>query len=350
MLGKIISLFTPENVQLIVGAAVIFLLLWRLFGLGVMRAFFDAIEQREESTSGALAKAIDTRNKYQDISVEIERQLAQFRIDGIKVREAKANSARIEAQAMLDRVAKEADRQAVVYRADLEKSSELAGKTVADESSRLARLMVQKVLSGSSALGMIITVAASSWAFSFVLLLLALSIGGVDKCWASGVSDSHHGVVGVETLLWPTVNFVLAFFCLTYIYKKYVASKLQAISSSIAGSLAESANELSKAELELQSAVARLGELDQDRQRILREHEHEGERLYHTILESAKDDELLIRERAERQVLNEKKRLEMEIRSKVIQQAGELAELYVREQLNPKLEQSLRDEAFGRLF
>ena len=133
-------------------SAAIFLLLWRFVGQGMAKPFFQLIEDREARTIGDEQKARETKALSERITSDIELELHDSRIEGVKHREEQLSLAKEEAGKVLLKAEKEVEVKLEAGRAEIESLSDKARVELNSQVDDLADILYAQVVGkGSSA-------------------------------------------------------------------------------------------------------------------------------------------------------------------------------------------------------
>lgn len=123
-----------------------FLGIWAFLGNKLFRPYLEVVEQRETATVGAEARAVELRRETQRIQAEIEEQLRQARVEGIKRRDAQVDEAKKNAAAVLERVSSQAGERLKSAHAEIAELRRAAEREVESESQKLAALVCERAL------------------------------------------------------------------------------------------------------------------------------------------------------------------------------------------------------------
>jgi F-type H+-transporting ATPase subunit b len=134
-------------------SAVTLLFLWVVLGKGLLKPFFDLVDERDRRTSGDEQVAVDHRTKARQLTAEIEQKLSQVRLEAITKRDERVQKARQEAQQIIDRAAEQAAAELKKGQQEIAQLKTRALTELEVESDRLSSQVVGRVLeSGPSML------------------------------------------------------------------------------------------------------------------------------------------------------------------------------------------------------
>jgi len=132
-------------------SAGIFIFLWKVVGEGMMKPFFDLLAEREQKTVGDEKKARETLELSTQVAADIDAELLEARVDGVKLREEQLAAARGEVSKVTEQANKEAEATLSAGRNEI---GSLASKARADLDSEvdgLAEVLVSRVLGKETA-------------------------------------------------------------------------------------------------------------------------------------------------------------------------------------------------------
>ena len=129
------------------------ILLWFILGRGLLKPFFELVDERDRRTSGDEQVAVEHRAKAKALALEIEQKLSRARLEGISRRDERVQKARKEAQVIIDRAAAQADVELKKAQQDIAQLKSRALGDLQQESEKLSAQVVSRVLeSGPSVL------------------------------------------------------------------------------------------------------------------------------------------------------------------------------------------------------
>jgi len=124
----------------------IFILLWKVVGEGMMKPFFDLLAEREQKTVGDELKAKKTLELSTQVAADIESELLEARVEGVKLREEQLNAARGEVSKVTDQASKEAEATLSAGRGEISSLASKARSDLESEIDGLAKVLVSRVL------------------------------------------------------------------------------------------------------------------------------------------------------------------------------------------------------------
>ncbi len=127
-------------------SAGIFLFLWRFVGVGMVKPFLELIEDREARTVGDSQKARETKALSERIASDIELELHDSRIEGVKHREEQLGLAKQEADKMLSKAEVEAEAKLEAGRKEILALSEKARVELSSQVDDLSDILYTQVV------------------------------------------------------------------------------------------------------------------------------------------------------------------------------------------------------------
>lgn len=91
-------MFEPDFLIHFAGSAALFLLMWLVFGRGILRPFFEIVEERERKTTGAEALAHRKREDLRKLEQDLKQALLDARLRGLAERDKIVHRAKLESQ------------------------------------------------------------------------------------------------------------------------------------------------------------------------------------------------------------------------------------------------------------
>jgi F-type H+-transporting ATPase subunit b len=166
---------------------------------------------------------------------------------------------------------------------------------------------------------------------------------------AHAASD-HAAAAGVETLIFPIINFTLFAFAVVYLYRKYGAPILMERRVQFETRLNSSQRLLVQAEQDLAAVSDRLASFDEERQEILTSLKREGEAMAEQILRNAQANAEAIDRDGKRRAEREYQQAVGELRRLVVEQASQKARRKLEQNLSAEDDRRLRQAAINSLF
>jgi F-type H+-transporting ATPase subunit b len=135
----------PFDVVMIIASAALFVVLYRTMGKFVFGPYLDLIESRERATIGAEGAAATEREQAQTIEKEYQDRLMAARVSAMEKKIANLNSAKAEADAVVEKAEGSAQELLRSVRWEMARQiDETRNKTHADVDS-LAEMIVERV-------------------------------------------------------------------------------------------------------------------------------------------------------------------------------------------------------------
>lgn len=134
----------------IVFSAILFLVLWNLVGVRCFKPFFEMLEQREAKTVGDERRAKEIKETTVRVEHEIELELHNARVAGVKEREERLQVAKSKAQEITTEASESAQQELAAGRAEIEQLKNKARRDLEQEASGLAKNLVSQILQSES--------------------------------------------------------------------------------------------------------------------------------------------------------------------------------------------------------
>ena len=184
---------------------------------------------------------------------------------------------------------------------------------------------------------------------SFILCFSGFPISAFAEAHATTTHETLTPGAILEQLYWPIVNFTLTLLILRWIYKQFIAKNLILHREQVAAEMAKAKSMVEDAEQLLNTTTRRLKSIHVERTQIIDEQTSSGKQLAESLLLAAQKRAEQIAKDTERQIAEELKRAEQEVRSKIISEAVRDAEQILRAQMNPETDTVFRDSALASL-
>lgn len=162
-------------------------------------------------------------------------------------------------------------------------------------------------------------------------------------------AEHHEEEFGVDSLIWPAVNFFLYVSLMVYLYKRFVRPLLVSRAAVFEQHLQKAAGVLEDAERELGRAEHRLREIETEQKEIRNRLTADGEHLAARLIEQAHENAAAIKRDVARRIEQETSQAQSEIRQLVIQRATGLARQALERGISPEQDRRLRDQTLKAL-
>lgn len=126
------------------------LLLWQLVGNGLLKPFFELIDERERRTSGDEHSAQEKRAEAKSIFAAVDEQLRDARLEGITVRDEIVSRAKSEAQVIIDRAAQQTAEELRKAEESIAGLKAAAVTELPAEAEKLSQLVLSRILEGTA--------------------------------------------------------------------------------------------------------------------------------------------------------------------------------------------------------
>lgn len=161
---------------------------------------------------------------------------------------------------------------------------------------------------------------------------------------------AHGPSLGVESLLWPLVNFLIYLGILIYAYNRLVKPALYERSRQVVEKINKAAAVRLTAEEELKEVEERLRTIEGEKQEIREQLLVEGRNGVKEILKNAEQSAVSMRRDSERRMASDLGQAYNEIRKQIIKQAAERARRHLEAKLSPDDDYRLRQEALRAIL
>ena len=184
--------------------------------------------------------------------------------------------------------------------------------------------------------------------YSLTAVAMELSVGMSE----SFASTGSHAPAGISTLFWPLVNTVLYLGAIIFLYKYKGRGRelLKKAAQQVKEQMAKAKSLIHEAEGIFSAAKQRRQAIEEEKQKILLDFKHEGERLVELLMQKAVDTEVSIKESLERQIANELLQAQKEIRIEVVREAMKITRRRLAQELTAEQDKQLRKDALGHLL
>jgi F0F1-type ATP synthase membrane subunit b/b' len=132
-------------IQIII-SGLLFLAVWGLFGNSLFQAYFDVLQEREKQTLGAEQKASEIKSQSQILQAEVDEEIKQARVAGIKKRDQLVEQARVKALEITTEAKAAADKKFDAARIKLEQAQAEALAELETEALELSKLVRERAL------------------------------------------------------------------------------------------------------------------------------------------------------------------------------------------------------------
>lgn len=185
------------------------------------------------------------------------------------------------------------------------------------------------------------------------LLSAAPALAAAAADHGHGHGDAHgadHHAAGIETLVWPAVNFALYVLLLAFLYRRFVDPALKARAASFDQQYRRAVVALEEAERELRQAQARFDGIAEEQAQIRARFDAEAVLLSKDILEAARRTAQQIEQDVSRRIESERAKVVDALRQEAVQRATTLARTRLERTLSEDDDFRLRHETLRGLF
>lgn len=169
---------------------------------------------------------------------------------------------------------------------------------------------------------------------------------------AGAAHDAGHGGhhKGIDSLVWPTVNFAIYLAVMAHFYKKFAVPALKARAVNFDEQFRKAERALEDAERELRAAHNRFDQIDEEQAAIDARFGAEAQALSREILEAARRSIAQIENDVQRRIESEKVRAFEQLRNEAVARAAKVARDKLRSGLSPEDDYRLRHETLRGLI
>lgn len=184
---------------------------------------------------------------------------------------------------------------------------------------------------------------------SRVLFLLLSFIASVCLLPCSCFAADHGQAPGVDTLLFPAINFSLYILALCFIYHKYIKRVLVERTATIKAHLLRAVSVLSEARAAFDGSQTRASRLDDEKALLVRSLDKETEDIEAQILENARLTVVRIQDDAVRQVERMFIRVNKEVRDEMLREVFARVRSILQDGVPEDVDKQIRDRALQAL-
>ncbi len=266
--GFLKNLLTPERAFELLCSGGLFLLVWLVIGEMVAKPYLENHFLREEKTLGLQEKNAALKKEIEKLKLEIVSELRTARLEGIKKRDIIIADSRKKAQEMTELGKQEAGKDWAKVAKELEGVRAQVFDSLDGEVSGLASAMYSKIVSSSGkVLHSVIAVFLPLGAlFAAGLLTAVLFTPGL--CYAA---SGGHTDAGIETLLYPALNFSIYMVLVFWVARKFVRPVLRNFRAEVESFAVRVQNEYVTLERELEQLRFRLEHISEEKSELVQE-------------------------------------------------------------------------------
>lgn len=159
-----------------------------------------------------------------------------------------------------------------------------------------------------------------------------------------GHGEAHHA--GVETLIWPGINFAIFFGICVWIYLNKLAPLLVKRADEFDKHRRESEKLMQAAEAELRAIEQSRKNLPVDKDKMLTQALSDGRNLAESITDDAEKQIAYMKQSLEKRIAVEGRAAEAEVKMKLIERAATLSRDGLRKELSVDQDRSFRERCF----
>ncbi|MCB0358104.1 MAG: ATP synthase F0 subunit B [Bdellovibrionales bacterium] len=130
----------------ILSSAALFLVMWAILGNLIFKPYLAMLEEREARTTGDERRADELAKKAQLVRADVEKELRETSLHGIRLRDERVAAAKAQAQKITDAATERAQRTLESARADIATERERALAALAADADSLAETMLSQAL------------------------------------------------------------------------------------------------------------------------------------------------------------------------------------------------------------
>ena len=324
----------------------LFLLLMIVLQRLLFRPLLETLQARRERITGRQAEAVRLRQEADELSRRYQTAMERTRQEAATIKAELVEAGKATEQQLLDEVRHAAYQQLEQAQREQEQTVAAARRELPPHAAALARTMVATLLrQGRTTLFLLAFSVAIALAGGQPALAAAPTDGGHGEQEAAGCwLQSEAGQLGGWAF-----NFVLLVGGLVWAGRQATRRLLATRREKLVAELAEAARLREEAVDLLDAARAQLAGLEAEQQRLLVELRQEGERERERLIANAQRQAERIRVETEAALAQEARRARTTVQLELIDQAVQLAEQQLREELTPAEDQR-QMEAFFTLL
>lgn len=163
-----------------------------------------------------------------------------------------------------------------------------------------------------------------------------------------GAHGGHHA--GIESLVWPTINFAIYLALMSYLYKRFAGPALKARAVTFDEQFRRAERALEDAERELRGAQNRADQIEEEQAAIEARFGAEAQSLSRDIADAARRSIAQIEADVQRRIDSEKARAFEQLRHEAVARAARLAREKLRSGLSADDDYRLRHETLRGLI
>ncbi len=133
----------------ILSSAGLFILLWTILGNALFKPYIKLLEEREARTMGDEKRAAEAFRESEKVAQEINEELRQAALHGIKIRDSHVAEAKDEANQVVDHASSVAARELEAAREEIAKLVAEAREQINQDAQQVAGAMLDRLLTGS---------------------------------------------------------------------------------------------------------------------------------------------------------------------------------------------------------
>ena len=183
-------------------------------------------------------------------------------------------------------------------------------------------------------------------------LAVAKGVGSFSPVFANAGHEGadhgggHHQTAGIESLIWPAINFAIFFAICVWIYRNKLAPLMAKRADDFDSHRRESEKLMQQAEAELRAVELASKNLPNEKEGLLTRALTDGRNLSDVIAEDATKQIAFMKQSLEKRIAVEGRAAEAEVKMKLIERAASLSREGLMKELSVDQDRSFRESCF----
>lgn len=323
-IGFLKNLLTPERYSEMLFSGFLFLAVWYFVGELVAKPYLNNHIIREDKTVGTQQKSLELKREIEQLKLDIVSELRTARLEGVRRRDDLVAEAKRKAQEIVDAGRVESEREWERVGKDLDRVRSDVFSSLDKEVPELTSAMYQKVVSSQPA----------KTIHSVMALIAFGSFLVTDHAFAAG-AGSHNA--GIETLFYPTLNFMIYCIIVVMVYRKFARPVLRNYRAEVESFAVRAQNEFVTLERELEQVRYSLENVSEEKAELISELEKSGQDISREVVATAEEKvraikkDVLLRTESERQKIIQSAKEEL-VGKVMVQVKDNLSKNYTEEE------------------
>jgi F0F1-type ATP synthase membrane subunit b/b' len=278
-MGFLKNLLTVERSIELISSGLLFIAVWFFVGELVAKPYLENHYAREEKTSGTQLRNQELKKEIEQLRLDIVSELRTARLEGIRRRDEIVADAKRKSQTIIDTGRADIEKEWEKITSDLETARRGVYASLDSEVPGLVSLMYGKVLKGP--------LSNSSRVLHSLSILFPLGV--LFSPFLAHAASSAHVDAGIDTLLYPALNFSIYCLVVFWICRKFVRPVLRNFRAEVESVAVRVQNEFVTLERELDQLRFKLEHISSEKEELVRELEKSGHDLSGEIIVAAEE-------------------------------------------------------------